>query len=189
MIINVRGTHGSGKSHLVRAILRSYRRVNPIYMGGRRQPIGYECRQRGCPRLFVLGHYETPGGGGGCDTIGKPDIMFQYIKRYAKHGWHVLYEGIVAQHGVPRAIELHDLGYDLRVFVLDLPLAKCIRAVKRRRKARGNDKPFDPKNLIEEWEARILPALPRLRAAGIRVTLCASRRRAAHRIRALLGAP
>lgn len=185
MIINVRGTHGSGKSTLVRQIMRGYE-CTPVYMEGRRLPIGYTCLTADRdPPLFVLGHYEGDTSGG-CDNVPNVRVMYKYIRRYAKRGFHVLYEGIVAQHGTPHIIAMHQEGFRIRVISLDIPAAKSIRAVRRRRRARGNDKPFDPKNTRDELD-RVRWCNIKLRKHGVRVTRVRTRRKARMRVLHLLG--
>ncbi len=73
MIINPRGSGGSGKTELVRRTLADYGwdgsvEVVPLRREGRERPIGYRLRhpQGGRP-LVVLGHYARTSGG--CDTL------------------------------------------------------------------------------------------------------------------------
>jgi ABC-type multidrug transport system ATPase subunit len=190
MIINVRGTHGSGKSTLVRRVMEHYKYREPIMLEGRRQPIGYVCRDKKTPHLctnvlFVAGHYESAGGG--CDNIPKVDLMFRMIRRYAKLGYHVIYEGILAQHSTDNALRLHR-KYKFRVIVMDTPLKKAIRGVRKRRRQRGNTKPFDPKNVIKEQRS-VHNAVRRLSEHGLHVRSFTSRSKALQRVTHLLRIP
>jgi predicted ABC-type ATPase len=180
MIINIRGTHGSGKTTLVRRLMKEFRRCKPIFIDGRRQPIGYECDRS----VFIVGHYEGDASGG-CDTIPKVDLMYKWIRRYAKRGYAVIFEGILAQHNATRLIALRDQGFVVRVIQIQIPLKKAIRSVKRRRRARGNRRAFNPANVIRENRA-LQSSANRLRTDGVRVAICDTRRAASNRVRALL---
>lgn len=184
MIVNVRGTHGSGKTTMVRSIMQMYT-CKPIYMDGRRQPIGYRCKREGHPPLFVPGHYENPDGGG-CDTIQHVDVMFGVINRHAKKGYDILYEGIVAQHSTPSVFKLKDRGYKIRVVVIRIPMKKALRSVIKRRKARGAKTAFNPVN-VEREDARIPRDNARLKAGGVKFHQFKTRRAAKEKVLELLG--
>ena len=176
MIINIRGSHGSGKSHLVRRIIHAFttrngRRKKPmkqqaVYKKGRKQPLYYSI---GYDVLLVLGHYEGKQGGG-TDNITTVIETYKLVKKYAKQYQHVIFEGILAQHSVPRMVELKQYGR-VRAVVLNTPIKKCIRSVRRRRHAIGNTKPFDPKNIYGE-QRRVDSGTRRLKLAGVKVKVC-----------------
>lgn len=179
MIINIRGTHGSGKTTIARKVMAQFPKPKPIYVEGRTAPIGYHCGER----LFVAGSYENVSGG--CDTIPKVDVIYKIIRRYAKRGFDVLFEGILAQHSTPSILKLHDRGYDVAVVAIDIPVEKAIRGVLARRKARGDTRPFNPANVVKEDRYTILAAL-RLRDEGVQVWFPKTRARALHRTLSLL---
>ena len=72
VIVNPRGTSGSGKTELVRRIAAEYGWydgvANPVRREGRERPIAY-CLPHplGFRPLLLLGNYEVASGG--CDTI------------------------------------------------------------------------------------------------------------------------
>lgn len=182
MIINVRGTHGSGKTVLMRKVMKRMRKRTPVMIDGRKTPIGYTFRiDRG--RVFVAGAYEEAVSGG-CDTISKVDLMYQMIRKFANRGYDVLFEGILAQHSTPNIVRLMK-QHDVHVIMLKVPNAKAIRGVKARRKERGDTRPLDPTNLIKEarYTAR---AARRLREDGAHVVFCKTRKRALRRTLSLL---
>jgi predicted ABC-type ATPase len=180
LIVNVRGTHGSGKTTLVRRVMSQYKRCKPIFIDGRRQPIGYVCDKK----LFVAGHYEGEASGG-CDTIPKVDLMYGMIQKYAKRGLHVLFEGILAQHSVPRILDLKERGFRVHIVLLDIPVEKAVKSVKKRRAVRGDVRKFDPTNTIRE--SRVVQNSSRtLKANGIRVSRHATRKSARARVFDLL---
>ena len=78
LIINPRGSSGSGKTELVLRILGEYgwtrnspdarSGIRPIYREGRSEPFAYRLQHPWAERpLIVLGHYLATSGG--CDTI------------------------------------------------------------------------------------------------------------------------
>ena len=89
MIINLRGTHGSGKSTIVRNVMGTYTDCTEILGVGRKRPWGYLCKKDGLKDLFIPGHYETACGG--CDTISIVEEAYDLIKRHASEGRNVLF--------------------------------------------------------------------------------------------------
>ena len=62
MLINLRGTHGAGKSTIVRALLDASV-ARPVYGALGLRPEAYKKTFAGETRLFVIGPYTTPCGG------------------------------------------------------------------------------------------------------------------------------
>lgn len=175
MIVNVRGTSGSGKSTLVRNIMALYPVRSPYNTQGRKRPLGYSLGLDSDPplTLFVPGHYETACGG--CDTIKTVDEVYRMV-RVAALGAPVLdviYEGIMVQDDVRRAVEM-DLELratgqpPLVVIGLTTPVEECLAAVRGRREARGDARELNPKNTVDRAR-RQLGVWKRLRAAGVAV--------------------
>src|SRR5262245_515887 len=90
MLINLRGTSGSGKSTVVRNLLAQCG-CKPIYgVLGPRLPEAYQLM---LPQpIYVLGPYQTPCGG--CDAVQPCDLVHKLIKQYAQWG-HVVFEGLL----------------------------------------------------------------------------------------------
>lgn len=164
MIINVRGTHGSGKSMVVRRYLKLFweDRVDILHVPDRARPFGYHCRRSDGKMTAILGSYESTCGG--CDTIPQIETVYSEVKKQVALGHDVLFEGILAQHSAGRLLELQPLG--LIVVVLTTPLETCIEAVRQRRLKRGDDRPFDPKNVIKEHRS-VESSTRRLTASGV----------------------
>lgn len=185
MIINVRGTHGAGKTVLVRSVMNLYRKRKPVFIEGRRIPVGYICyphlRKN---KLFVVGSYEYPISGG-CDNILKTEIMFDAIHKYAAKGYDVLFEGILAQHSTPRIQALHDAGYATAIVVLDVPFKLSVKGIKHRRKLRGETRPLNLLNATREFRA-VINSAERLRDAGLIVKYPKTRSAALARVVSLL---
>lgn len=185
MIVNVRGMHGSGKSTLVRKLLAMYKST-PIYIAGRKTPVAYKCRRKGWPKLVIVGNYSAEVGGG-CDSLPNVRVIYGTIRKYAKRGWHVVYEGIVAQHGTPHIVRIHEEGqWPICVVVMDIPRKKALRGVKRRRRARGNHRPFDVTNFNGEID-RVRSTVARCESFGVRVIRCSTRRATMARVVRLVG--
>jgi len=181
MIIQLRGTSGSGKSHIVRAVLADVRNRTRHRQEGRRQPIGYSGQLgplggTSCASLGIPGHYETPCGG--CDTI--PDLtkVFAQVALAAEHHDHVLFEGLLASEDTRRTIELRDklalmggLGarsHELRVVLIDTPLEDCLAGIQKRRDDRGDVRPLNPANTTNRIRT-IRRACDKLKEAGVYV--------------------
>lgn len=160
MIINIRGTHGSGKSTIVRRVMAAYCDCKPQHIHGRRRPVGYVC-SNGDRAVWVIGHYETECGG--CDTLKSVEIAYEYIRTAAASGYHVIFEGLLVGHDVRRCVELRtEYGHDVMVLLLTTPIEECIAVARARRAARGdtrhlNDDNFEKreysKNLFERMES------------------------------------
>jgi hypothetical protein len=119
--------------------------------------------------LFVIGKYDTTCGG--TDTIKTQADIAELILRAHPYG-HVLYEGaLVSASGLGGAVTqaVHPTGCDVYAF-LDTPMHLCITRVIGRRKAAGNHKEFDPKNLIQKFDS-VVACYKNLRAVDYDVRL------------------
>ena len=173
MIINIRGTSGSGKSSLVRKLL-----LNPVYTGrtrcyekDRKQPIGYVYhRSDNRPNLAVIGHYETDCGG--CDTISKMEHIFDLVKKSASAGMDVVFEGLLISADVKRTTELWQWLQEreapfaakpgMLVVALDVPLEVCLASVNERRQRafQRRVESIHAQNLVLMEQGRKLLELP-----------------------------
>lgn len=191
MIIQVRGTSGSGKSTIVRNILTLFQEmdaVKPVMRPGRKRPIAYRCKHpSGSPDVAIIGHYETKCGG--CDTISIPGqsypMIFELIKRNAAEGRNVLFEGLLISGDAKWSSQLASL--DFKIIELDTPLEECLESINGRRKERLGDKytPVNPIN-TESKHKLIQRCDEKLRTEfGIPVEVL-SRKAAMDRVRDLL---
>jgi hypothetical protein len=162
MLFNIRGTHGSGKTTLVRNTLVA-NDGRPIFAEASKPPEAYEFNRAG-KTTFILGCYETPCGG--LDTVQPYNLICPLIERYARLG-DVIFEGALISScwgAVGQLLE--SWGRDAIVSFMDTPVDVCIARVRARRAARGDDRKFDPTNLIAKHEA-IARLQQKLDAAGI----------------------
>ena len=183
MIINVRGTGGSGKSTIVRKIMDEYDEYIPVMLKGRRQPLYYELTRGRKKRLIVLGHYETVCGG--CDTINDQADIYRMIR--ALHGPRVdiLYEGLLVSGESARAMALAQDGFPFLTIVLTTPVETCIQRIYRRRaKSERNYKPLKEENTVAKYH-NCLAAAKRIEAHGGKIEYL-SCRKTVQRIKELL---
>lgn len=152
MIISLRGTHGSGKSTVVRALFKICK-AQPFYGAlGPKLPEAYAfTAPKGKePLFYVVGPYTTVCGG--CDRIQPFDLILDLIQKYAAKG-HVLFEGAIIGCVYGRTGTLMEpYGQEGVFLVLDTPMEECIRRVKGRRGERSDDREFNPKNLEYKYK-------------------------------------
>jgi len=168
MILNVRGTHGSGKSTIVQDILKKY--VSAPIGPRPERPEGYKVTIPGLSKpLFVVGPYATQCGG--CDAIQPYDLIWPRVEAYAIRG-HVLFEGALVSSSVGnigRAMAARKKS--CVVCFLDTPLEVCLYRIRQRRAAKGDTRPLDPKNTAVKHHA-VEVSRPKLEDLGLRcVTL------------------
>jgi hypothetical protein len=140
-VINIRGSHGSGKSHLVRAFMAKCG-AKPIYspapfdlleIGG---PIeAYHCRYKD-HNVYIIGPYIKDTGG--CDTVKSLDDIDALVKRYHKKG-HVIFEGAIITTIYNHFKRLSDDVGGMIWANLNTPLQTCIKRVTTRNKGRDID--------------------------------------------------
>ena len=181
MIINIRGTHGSGKSTLVAGLLASHPHVP---LGEGKRPEGYKVTAAGLKRpVYVVGPYTTACGG--CDAVQPYDLIWPRVEEYAKKG-HVLFEGALVSSSVGnigRAMAARRQK-DCVVCFLDTPVEECLVRIQRRRAARGDERPLNPANTVSKHQS-VERSRPKMEALGVRcVTL--HYKRAAKELAALL---
>ena len=175
MIINIRGTSGSGKSTIVRNIMERYDNKIAYKEDGRKQPIGYVLDHPHVglvSTLAIVGHYETDCGG--CDTISGMDRIYDLVRQSHKGGHHVIFEGLLISAEVNRTAQLHLDGLPLLVYAIDLPVEECLRRVNGRRMAKAirTDKEYkgDVKedNTRSKWKG-VNASMKRLESQGVEV--------------------
>lgn len=167
MIIQIRGTSGSGKSTIVRNVLKSGQAVR-FKRQGRRQPVGYLVRRsEGQEPIAIPGHYETACGG--CDTLPSYDDTFALVRQGRAQTTCVLFEGLLVAEEVNRTVELHkDYPGELVVIQLTTDVETCLESIRARRAARGDTRPLKEDNTRNRVKT-IEKACEKLREAGVRV--------------------
>lgn len=199
-VINLRGTSGAGKSTVVTRVMALYPERVPVPRPKGKRPAAYVLRRPGAPPLFVPGHYETACGG--CDTLKTVDEVYTMVRGAVEAGSDVLYEGIMVQDDLRRAVALDqwvklrnmvppDGGSEdpegIHVIRLTTPIELSLAAVRARREARGETKPLNEKNTRARHETQVR-MVGRLITAGVAVDEL-DREQAYARVCALLGLP
>lgn len=144
-IVSIRGTHGSGKSTIVRKILDKYPH-NPVNPDKKGRPEGYEVSLPNGALLFVAGPYHTACGG--CDAVQPYSDILQRVSHALQRGCdHVLLEGALVSSSYGTVGEFMN-GYapDAVFAFLDTPLETCLERIQQRRAAKGNFEPLNPTN-------------------------------------------
>lgn len=142
-IVNIRGCNGSGKTTVVRRFLDKLS-VQPL--GGKPgRPAGYQVDASpwgiNAP-VFVVGSYENACGG--ADGINTQEEIADRVVKALPLG-HVLVEGLLMSKSSDKGHVAPILKKHGAIFAfLDTPWDVCLERVLARRKAAGNDKPFDP---------------------------------------------
>jgi hypothetical protein len=169
MIINIAGTSGSGKSHLVRDFIKwvgdKRGLVKPRYKDGRKEPIGYDVSIKGHNPIHIVGAYESADSAG-CDNIHDVAWVYNYIKNQAI-GFDVLYEGLFMMN-MTRGPQLAAENGNMTVIQLADPLSVCIASIDARREARGEGKLLKKENTIGNFK-RAASYCDKMSAAGAQV--------------------
>lgn len=161
LIIQIRGTSGSGKSWVMRKVMENLGPWTPYFHPGRQKPHYY-----GNGRAIVLGHYESPCGG--CDTIGSAAQVYQLTKAMTADfpDRIVIEEGLLLSEDTKWAKQHLEDGQELRVVFLNTKLDDCVRQITSRRAEAGNEKPLNITNTANRV-AVIDRARVKLKEAGV----------------------
>lgn len=174
IVINVRGTNGSGKTTVVKELMQQFGVVDELIKGGERKPWALELNGN----VYVVGSYRTACGG--ADEVPHFGELLNRVHSLAAYG-NVLVEGSLLSTVYAGSAELEKCCNQLRASVaktphhfifgvLDTPVELCIQRVLARRAAAGNTRPFDPGKVVQKSKS-VLSAAARLRDAGYDVRI------------------
>lgn len=135
MIIQIRGTSGSGKSTAMRFLIALLGTEEAIYSPGRKAPMAYWYPGY---KTMVMGHYQTACGG--CDTIGSAretyDETVNLLKTYKPA--FIVQEGLLLSEDVKWTTEMvKTLGQEVHCYWLMTPIETCWEYIGRRREKMG----------------------------------------------------
>lgn len=167
-VVSIRGTHGSGKSTIVKKILDKYPHVPKFYNPEDKRPYGYEVTLSPLKRLFVVGPYHTACGG--CDAVQPYSDIWPMVHSANVAGMHVLFEGalVSSSYGsIGHAMHaLQESGAaDCTFAFLDTPLVTCLDRIAARRAAKGNLEPVNPHNTASKFD-NVLRTKDQMRRLG-----------------------
>lgn len=161
MIIEIRGTSGSGKTTVVKRLMDQVGEWQGVYTSPRKKPLYYYSVGHS-PRVVVLGHYE--GACGGCDSVGSAAAVYNLIQEIREGNGDVpiVCEGLLLSENVKWTVQLPGV----RCLFLTTPVGTCLSQVGGRRRAAGNDEPLNPANTVNRVKV-IERARLRLIEAGV----------------------
>lgn len=181
IILNIRGTNGSGKSTAVRLLIdylwtqKALKRM-PFQVDGKEG--GYRFVLPEGRNVSVLGKYQTACGGldASFSYPGAADDVIYFLDALAELG-DVVAEGVVAMgsYGIGRlqkfSADQTAKGNRVIYALMDTPLETCIARCEARRAekaaAKGKEpKPLNPENLKGKWESNHKD-LAKLKALGL----------------------
>lgn len=165
MIINIRGTNGSGKSTVVKTFLRRFPHTELFGALGPRRPEAYKVRIPG-HWLYVVGPYQAITGGIDSLPLSAEEIV-ALLEKYRKIG-DVIFEGVVIStyHGkIGEWLVTHKRV--ALVIYLDTSLKDCLEGLA----VRGSE-PRGTKN-VEAKIKMIERTRQRFEQAGVKTELCA----------------
>jgi hypothetical protein len=184
-IIQIAGTSGSGKSHLMRAIMDYAKEF-----GTREEDndhgkvLGYTLQLNDVDGdAYVLGPYNVPTGG--CDTSSSAIEIFEQLPRLISHYTHLLFEGLFVMNMTRGPQLAAQYGEKFCVLQLTTPLGTCLESVNQRRAERGVDVLRDTSNTQDNYR-RARNYCAAMRDAGARV-IKVSRGEALDKVLELLG--
>lgn len=162
MIIDIRGTNGSGKSHVVHGLIDRFGSDVEIPLVP-----GYAAvTQIRNTDIVAIGRYHTQCGG--ADGVTSQQCIQETIRCFVKTH-HVIVEGSIVATVFSRWKRLADRLGDYHFLFLDTPLEVSIKRVLQRRLDKGNDKHFDPNKTLIPRHRAIMRVRQKLAAAGCNV--------------------
>jgi ABC-type dipeptide/oligopeptide/nickel transport system ATPase component len=173
VIINISGTSGSGKSHLVRSFISWAEDggvVKSLYAEERKNPIGYDVI---LPKRKRVVHIVGPYGDAdtaGCDVLRNVEAAYERIHEAYDAGKDVLFEGLFMMNMTRGPQMVEQYGYGDRVYVIQLtdPLPVCFASISTRRERRGEGKLLSKENTTSNFK-RSNSYCIKMRGAGAEV--------------------
>jgi ABC-type dipeptide/oligopeptide/nickel transport system ATPase component len=146
LIINIRGNSGSGKTHLMRQIMKQLRIKEPMWFGDAKVKRPHAMVDKLKGKYCVIGSYDNACGG--CDTIKTQAEVVSRVQMAAALGFKVIFlEGLIMSTIYGTVGEYSEQFGDRWVFAyLDTPIEACIHRVKARRIKAGKAPEFNETN-------------------------------------------
>lgn len=172
-VLQIRGTNGSGKTTVMRQVMASFPEGwTGVGQPGRKKPLYYKVNETNLnPTVLVLGHYEATCGG--CDNIGSAGKVFELVTMLqTTYGDSsiILCEGLLLSEDSLWTKQMTDV----KVLFLNTSEEECLKRVRARRVAAGNEKELNPQNTVNRL-AVISRARVKLEESGIYCQAASSR--------------
>lgn len=162
IIVNIRGNSGSGKTTLARAFWALAIGGPEVYSDEPDQLFHYAGQS-----WALLGKYATACGG--CDSIPTQAEIVRRVEYYTRNKMNVFLEGLLMSGMYGTVGKYSEQFGDRWIFAfLDTPLEQCLKHIRMRRKAAGNDKPLNETN-TRARHVTIARTQERIAAMGRRV--------------------
>jgi hypothetical protein len=137
LVVQVRGTSGSGKTWVMKQVMASIGYWQPVMSPCGGFPL-YSLSENNVAVLGVYGEVNR-----GCDRLGSAHTIYDLIRSLLEEQADaVLAEGLLLSNDVKWTAQLQD--FDLRVLFLSTPLDVCLRRLESRREQSGNKRPHNP---------------------------------------------
>lgn len=145
MIIVLRGTNGSGKSHAVRRVLERATEMQRTPDGN-----GIRIRLADVKRpIVVVGPYTDYRSMGGCDCIRQPTKIYRLVEWAVDRSYHVLLEGVVL--ATRPWFEYLEQGEDVRYGFIDTPTIACLANIAARQARKGTTVKVSKDAMHKKW--------------------------------------
>lgn len=147
-IVQVRGSFGSGKTTLVRRVMKRFEEElgfvkKPVFRDGRKRELYYLFEKPGEPALAVLGHYATATGG--CDNLPDKEFCYHLAHELADKSHRVLMEGQLIAADVGYIVQTKSKGFLIHVVDLDVSHEECGAGIRARRLEYGINREWTEK--------------------------------------------
>lgn len=149
MIIQIRGTSGSGKTTAMRKIMATLGPWEKCYIPRRKGPLYYLSKDG---RVAVLGNYDNEFCGG-CDNVAKEvvkgflgadGVEAVYCLTQVVEADVIICEGLLLSEETRWTMEMSKSA-EVRLLFLTTPIDQCIKQVGMRRAAKGNERDLNEK--------------------------------------------
>lgn len=145
MIFNIRGTSGSGKSHIVHSILKSNEH-DELFIPNTKIVEAYHVTSMD---VNIIGRYGSQCGG--CDGIPTQDVVCGKVKRFSDP--NIIFEGLLVSHSFQRYHLLAKKSGPIIFCFLNTTPEKCIERVYQRRVLKGTTGKFNEDQIHRDWAA------------------------------------
>lgn len=145
ILVYVHGTNGSGKSTLARAVIAAAGGVREVdeVPSTRKNKVTWTNK-----RVAMLGKYGNACGGlDGVQPYADAHMLMQHARNCDARS--VFGESLVTP-GLQTCKDFEEYFMHVVFILLDTPIEDCITNVLKRRKTKGNTKPYDPANLYKK---------------------------------------